>query len=444
MSWDKLLEAIRLDGVNPPVYYLAVKLLTTPFELNEFTLRILSWLAHIVGLICAIAVGYKVGGRIGSLAGGWFWAFHPMTIWYARDARPYALAVMFAAALTLVFITLQRRDSFSAWIGAILIITLGLLTHYFFLVLAISLLVITITDLHHNPLFFRRWTLAALISFVPLALWLIWYFAQPQPSLGIGWLLPPKLIDIPITFWNLLSGFGGLNSWPAKLFGGFALLLLVTALIYDGNKRINRRIFILGIFLPIGVIWLISQRRPIYHDRYFIVLLPMVVILVSSGFESVWYEIKRRFTLRKRRFILGGLVLCAGAIGLFSGLQVHIDEKYTKENWRALTEFLKQDTAVRTSILLSEPEALLPLTYYGVDEIDPNFIEKTSSCDPDCWWILRQPYTATHAFSQAIRQPGRSWEPELPEGCSITDRWENHAGLFSWHVHCRVAEGDGN
>jgi len=175
----------------------------------------------------------------------------------------------------------------------------------------------------------------------------------------------------------------------------------------------------------------------VYLDRYFIVLLPMVLILVSSGAESVWHEIKHRITLRERVFTPVVLILCVGAIGILSGLQVHIDGKYTKENWRELTQVIKQNSAEQTSILLSEPEALLPLTYYGIDEIDPIIIENTSECNLECWWILRQPYTATHAFSQAIRQPGRSWEPELPDGCIIIDRWNSSTGVSLWHIRCR-------
>jgi uncharacterized membrane protein len=437
MPWGKLLESVRIDGVNPPLYYIAVKVFVSPLGLSEFNLRILSSLFNIIAILFAMAIGYKVGGRIGSVAGGWLWAFHPMAIWYARDARPYAMAAMLAAALTALFLTLWRRNSYAAWVGVVLTMTLGLLTHYFFLVLIISLLVITIADLRHNPIFFRRLTLTALISFIPLTLWLLWYFTQPQPSLGIGWLMPPKLTDIPITFWNLLSGFGGLNSWSAMLFGGLVFLLMVTALIHDGNKRTNRRIFILGILLPMGVIWLISQRRPIYHDRYFIVFLPMVVILVSSGAARIWHEIKCRYASRIRPIMLSGTILSLGVVGLISGWQVHRDIKYAKEDWRGVTEVLNQNSETRGSIWLSEPEAFLPLNFYGIDEIDPNFIENSSSCDSDCWWILRQPYTATHAFSQAVKQPGRSWEPELPQGCSIIERWDSSTGLSLWHVSCR-------
>jgi uncharacterized membrane protein len=436
MSWGKLLDAVRLDGVNPPIYYLAVKAFTTPFELNEFTLRILSSLAHIVGIFFAMAIGYKVGGRAGSLTGGWFWAFHPMTIWYARDARPYALTAALAAVLAAMFITLRRRNSYAAWVGVILIITLGLLTHYFFLVLTITLLAIAFIDVKRNPIFFRRWALAALISFVPLTIWLIWYFTQPQPSLGIGWIQQPDLLEIPATLWNLISGFGGVNSWPAMLFGGLVFLLVITAIIHDGERWSNLRTFILGILLPVGATWFISQRRPVYHDRYFIVLLPMVLILVSSGAERVWDEIKRRFASRERRLITIAIILCVGAIGLLSGYQVHIDEKYAKENWRDLTDFIKQDPEKRASIWLSEPEALLPLTYYNIDEIDPIFLEDSSSCRTECWWILRQPYTATHAFSQAVSSPDRVDEIQIPKGCSVERYWQDYSGLELWDVSC--------
>ncbi|MCK4693744.1 MAG: glycosyltransferase family 39 protein [Anaerolineales bacterium] len=437
MPWRKLLESVRIDGVNPPIYYIVVKALTTPIGLNELSLRLLSILANMLAILFAMVIGYQIGGYAGSLASGWFWAFHPMALWYARDARPYSLTAALATGLMVLFIIVRRRSSSTALAFALITLTIGLLSHYFFFVFAASLICLTLADLRQKPTFFRRWTLTTLMSFVPLTLWLFWYFTQPQPSLGIGWIQTPKLSDLPATLWNLLSGYGGVVSWPSNLFGGLVSLLVAVALINDRVDRPNWRTLIIGIILPLGAVWLISQRRPVYHDRYFIVLLPMVLILVSSGAKYIWHEVKRRYTLINRTLLSAGIILCFGGFGLCSSWQVHSDGKFAKENWRELTEILKQNTAERTSIMLSAPDTLLPLTYYGIDEIDPIFIKDISLCDPDCWWILRQPYTATHAFSQVIKQTGRSWEPELPEDCTITDQWDSSTGLSLWHVRCR-------
>jgi len=443
MPLRKLLESVRLDGVNPPIYYIVVKALIAPSGLNEFSLRLLSILTNMLAILFAMVIGYQIGGRAGSLASGWFWAFHPMTLWYARDARPYSLTAALAAGLMVLFITVRRRSSFTALAFALVTLTIGLLSHYFFFVLAASLVCLTLADLRQKPSFFRRWTLTTLMSFIPLTLWLFWYFTQPQSSLGIGWIQTPKLYDMPATLWNLLSGYGGVASWPANLFGGLVSLLVGVALISDRGNWLSWRTMIIGIILPLGAVWLISQRRPVYHDRYFIVLLPMVAVLISSGAEYIWREIKRRYTSRYHSLISVGIFLCFGAFGLWSGWQVHIDGKFAKENWRQLIDILKQRAATQASMWLSEPEMNLPLVYYGLGTLDSIKEELRSSCLTDCWWVLRQPYTATHSFSQAIRQADRQWEPSLPEDCTITDRWENLNGLILWHVHCRAAEGDG-
>lgn len=437
MPWRKLLESVRLDGVNPPIYYIVVKAFIAPSGLNEFSLRLLSILTNMLAILFAMVIGYQIGGYAGSLASGWFWAFHPMALWYARDARPYSLTAALATGLMVLFIIVRRRSSSTALAFALITLTIGLLSHYFFFVFAASLICLTLADLRQKPTFFRRWTLTTLMSFVPLTLWLFWYFTQLQPLLGIGWIQAPKLFDLPATLWNLLSGYGGVVSWPSNLFGGLVSLLVAVALINDRVDRPNWRTLIIGIILPLGVVWLISQRRPVYHDRYFIVLLPMVLILVSSGAKYIWHEVKRRYTSRYQNLISAGIVLCFGAFGLWSGWQVHSDEKFAKENWRQLTDILKQKAVTQASLWFSEPEMSLPLGYYGFDSLVSIKGGLPPSCLTDCWWVLRQPYTATHAFSQTVRQADRPWEPELPENCTITDRWENFNGLILWHVQCR-------
>ena len=80
----------------------------------------------------------------------------------------------------------------SELIAAAGLMAAGLLTHYFFFVLVAALLLLSTLELRQRPRLFRYWSLATLGALVPLGLWLLWFFALPEPSLGIGWIDSPR------------------------------------------------------------------------------------------------------------------------------------------------------------------------------------------------------------------------------------------------------------
>jgi hypothetical protein len=116
-----------------PLYFSIVWASVHAFGESELTLRLPSLLAGIAG---AVVVALSAGSLGGRKAAAWsfvfFWLCYP-AIWASVDARPYALAMFFAALAALGFATACQKGTFSGramWIvGAA-----GLVwTHYIFL-----------------------------------------------------------------------------------------------------------------------------------------------------------------------------------------------------------------------------------------------------------------------------------------------------------------------
>ncbi len=430
LEWGDLLQAARVDAVNPPLYYVFVKLLA--LSGSEVALRFPSVLAHLGGIAGAAYLGYLLGGRPGAIAAGWVWAAHPMTLWAARDARPYALTAALAVLAVGLFLRLRHAWSrpFAFLTG--FVVALGLLTHYFFFVLVAALLALAAVDLRRSPAFFRRWTALALLAMVPLAIWLLWFFSTGSPSLGIGWIRAPVLGDIPLTLWNLASGFGGIADPPSTLLG-LVLVLIVGIGLAGAARGLGLRFALVGLLLPIIGVWLISQRRPVYVDRYFVVVLPFVVALVALGVDSLARRISRGGT-RKVVWVLAAVA--AGLVVLSAGLTVHTAPKFSKEDWRGLSAFLKSQAADVDALSLSEPEIALPLGYYFAPEMMSEIPRLLPGCGESCWWVLRQPYTATHALTQSVKEASRDQQMAPPEGCAPTDSWMSQTGVGSMRIDC--------
>lgn len=433
LFWQTVLNL----GVHPPAYFLGLRGLTALFGESEIALRLLSLAADTAALGTLVWLGGEVGEDAGCLAAAWFWAFHPMAIFFALEARPYALAAVLSALSIAIFLRQRRRPHPAGWIGASLVVATGLLTHYYFFLVAGLLILLALWDLREAPRFFRRWTFASMLGFLPLAGWLAWFLSSPAPSLGIGWIQPPRVEDPPATLWNLVSGYGGVFDIPTTLFGLTAAGLTGWALASTWCEKGIRpvRWFLVGLLVPLVAVWVLSFRRPVYLDRYFIVLAPVVAVLVAAGGGAL-----SRWRMAHRLWVPGGLL--ALALGIWSGVQVHTADRYRREDWRGLVSYLEMEATAPAKIWLTDAESVVPFQYYAGTSWENLNPEVASQCR-DCWWVARQPYTPPHAFTQSVGDRDRPWAPALPEGCSRLDVWDSGTGLLAWRVECATTSVQG-
>jgi uncharacterized membrane protein len=435
LPWPRFFQALREIGVHPPFYFTIEKLFTEIVGDTEFGLRALSVLVDLATLFVVMRIGRAVGGRTGLIFAGWFWAFHPMVIWYAREARPYSLAMLFSACALYAYLVLRDRSSRVMWINGFISLALGMLTHYFVWLVGFILTLLALSEFKDKPEIFRRWMLLFIITSIPIASWLIWYFQLPNPSLGIAWIAQPKFHDIWITLWNLLSGFGGAFSFATGAFGILVACMIAVACFTKAKKYLVRSVLLIAVVLPLIGVWLVSQRRPVYMDRYFSVLLPFIALIVGVGGEQVWGRLKRLLQRFSYSTLVKSLAPIMLIIGFVAGFQIHESRIFAKENWRALAKQLTYTQVPKQAVWLMDPEAITAVRYYLGESFDQ--LERTNSekCD-SCWWIFRRPYTATHAFSSAVSSPAHPDDIDTPDGCSIERYWKDESGLELWDVSC--------
>lgn len=439
LSWFKMLDTVRLDGVNPPIYYIGVKLIVDILGDGEFALRLLSILAGIGSIYVAGKIGKLISGDFGGMISMAWIGFHPMAVHYSRDARPYSLALLFSLLLVYYFVRLGQEKQRNLWLGAITWLLLGQMTHYFFFVLGGIILLLVMTEIRAKPLYVRHWMLLWMGGFLPLVGWLGWYFAQPTPSLGIGWIQPPRLSDIIGTWWNLLSGYGGDYSTATSVFGLVTLAFVIGSICGQENRSRNSKWLGLGLVTPVVAIFLVSLRRPVFVDRYFIVFLPLLLLLVADGSRTLIVLLHDRFELNIKNSEHIAMVIMI-TIGIWSGWHVLTDEKYIREDWRGLVTYLQENVEQGEQIWLSEPEASIPIQYYFRGDLSSAISSlEPLECQDPCWWVLRQPYTATHAFSQSIKLDGRQSYPSISENCRLLDQWQSNTGVALWYVNCKDA-----
>jgi 4-amino-4-deoxy-L-arabinose transferase-like glycosyltransferase len=144
-SWTDISQAAAAD-IHPPLYYWLLSLWVKIFGLSESGLRSLSVVVGAATVGLTFDLGRRLFGRVAGLLAAFLLAMAPLPVYYAQEARMYALLTFWATALGASFVIfLQqemvevspgRRDPplIGTTPGFVFAVTaiLGLYTHYLF------------------------------------------------------------------------------------------------------------------------------------------------------------------------------------------------------------------------------------------------------------------------------------------------------------------------
>lgn len=208
----RVIRSVLLSDTSPPLYYLALAAGTRVFGTSDFAVHTFSVLWACATLPLIWLLGVRLAGRREALLACILFALAPVSLYYAVEARMYAMLWFFAALTAWLTLRLSDRGQAGAmalWIG---VSAGGLLTHYFYVFVWAA----SIAWLWLHP---GRCSRAQLVGAVVLVLLAIapWYQLVPQSldqwRVTGHWLdgRPPAhaLLTAPFTLgWSLFSGRG--------------------------------------------------------------------------------------------------------------------------------------------------------------------------------------------------------------------------------------------
>ncbi len=401
--WNLLLDS----GNQVPMYFSLLWML--PNE-GAFWLRFPSAVMGAFGIaILMVAVARLYRRYDWALVAGTLLAVNPFHVWLSRMARPYPLLFILAVLVSYYFLELLNGNRTRAnWIGFTLASMAAYLTHYYAIGLPLAQYVLFAFILRGNRGFFRRWLRAQVIAGIPTMVWVFALSQREAVSFGIGWIPRPGPDDIPITLWNMVVGYDGSLPWYIipGLIAAFAGLLF--GLVYAARERTKDRANFYWFWLivaPLALGFAVSMFRPLYVDRYFIVFLPAILILMIVGWSQ----------LPLRNWVLAPalLVMLAGAANIAVTLDAGEDEK---EDWSAAAQYVEDRYLPNDGLLLESPIELLAFRRYLNDKIDYGWLLGEESLAGQyetpiarLWAIYRNPREDGHR--QGILEPFDPFEP---------------------------------
>jgi mannosyltransferase len=419
---------------NPPVYYFLLLPWLQLAGQSETAIRMLSAIFSVLFVAAVFWVGNMIFGKRVALWSGIVSALAPVQIYYAQEARTYALVIL---VLTLAYGTLWRAletQKWQWWAGFSLCTLLAVYSHYF-AILGLIPTALLVWLWPEQTQYKQRWIpylVTVCVSGFLFLPWFVWSFwLTPHPLSSNDWIRPLwretiPLLAIPksLEVFTLGSQSGFTSVINVKRFGDIifpswlrliglaaaALLAISVALPY-GDKELalpwlgRRKTWLWTLLLfPLIALWLISFfYRPFYAvGRYDIVAFPAFALLLGLALTKIQ-------SIEKIGLVLVSFIAIALFVPIGAKLLAYYSvpsEPFARATALALHQFVRNQDA----LVLSRPRAkttIYYLTRLGYEWKDGHCNDGSAGHAFSCW-MFPPDTTNTSAPSSAERRPGRS------------------------------------
>lgn len=360
---------LRADA-TPPLYPLLAHLWVQAFGATLVAVRALSALAGAAAAVALFQLGRRfLDARIGLFAAALL-ITSPRQIFFAHEARPYAVVLLVAIASFHVLLSLLARPTRRRIVALCLLDAALLYTHYVaaFALLAQALAVLP--DVRRRPQTFfsvAAAQLGAVLLVVPLAA-LVVTTLWPLPM--AGWLAPPTLRSIPVELAKLVGS-------PLLLAFEAALVLAGIACVAAGRRRTRtaiadaagddatdravapasplpraRVVATLAVWaiVPIAAAFAASFVEPVFLSRYVLYTTPAWFLLVGACVAAL------PVAPRLAALLIAALCLLSLAEGWRA--------PFRRPEWRAASERARAAVADGALVVVVPAHELLPFTYH--------------------------------------------------------------------------------
>jgi len=388
IPWKSVVSNLLLVGNQTPLYYSLLRPWLVLTGVSEFVLRFPSACAATLTVPVVYAVGKDVHNEHTGLVAAALLALSPFHVWYAQEARMYALGTLVAALVLSAFVRALRCPGWRGWVLLTLFSGVAYMVHYFTLTLAAAQFVVFLCDLRRLYPRLRRWAVAQGIAALPVAAWMALAIVRRGTTrLGGGWIPYPSIIAPLYTFCNFSLGY---EEGPSGLILlGWALFLIVFVLAFRyRDERHWSPTLLAWMGVPVLVTFLLSLQRPYYVDRYLTIVLPAFEIWLALG-----------VTLLPRRWsrITVGALLAVSAIAVTGTLA---GTRYQKEDWRSAVLQVHKMAQPGDRLFVAGPEDIPVSTYYLDDALPLEVGLPIPSSIGRAWFLYRVPVESNHLLGE--------------------------------------------
>jgi mannosyltransferase len=363
---------------------------------DEFTLRLLSTIFAVGSIPVLYWLGCRLVSKRTGLIGAILLAVSPFDILWSQNARVYTIVVFFSLLSTAALVeALEGRRAW--WLLYVPASVAAVYAHNFALfVLIAQALFVLIYALHYRQkLVWWAISLAAVVAcclpYAGAAL------TQVSTAAGIGWIKPPSP-STPFAVLITLTNWYSLRPRPLFVLLPIILLMVILAgssLLLFARHRKAGVFLVLNVVVPFVLAYAVSIWRPIFLDRYLIVALPGLLLILAAGVDAL---MEGRFQIWKRRRtpIDAGIGAPLNLVGRYGGALLGLAlvalnvvsvlayyGGYHNESWREVANFVYDNSKSGDVILYGDEYGTEqpPFDYYYVDSLGGNLPRRALPAD---------------------------------------------------------------
>jgi len=368
----ELIASLGRYEPHPPFYYVFLALWMRLAGAGEFALRFLSVWWGMLLVPWAYDLGKRLGNKKLGGATAVLAAVNPFLIWHSQEARMYVVLATLAMASVALLVRAwldERRLFWWAWAA---VTWLALLTHYFAVFLAVAevgaLIILSLAwpgGRRERIAQLKAWAIPLSVAGLFYLPWAV-YAAPAMLAHEKSWILSVGLGEFfRRTF--VVYGLGNTAApWAVRwLWPGFFLIFIGGAVALARRQR--RATVLVGscLLIPLAIVYLLSLRRPMFHERYLIFVLPPYLLFLASGITAWAGWMRRRSRLMAMALAALPMAFLIGAAAL-SLINHFYDPGYAKSPpWREMVQFLHLQSQSGDVVIQNYPDPAL--AYYLAD-----------------------------------------------------------------------------
>jgi hypothetical protein len=429
----ELMAALATAEPHPPFYYALLHFWIPLTGESELALRYPSVLFGTFAVACVYRGGRDLGGSRVGLASGLLLAINQYSLLQSQDTRMYAALQAWGALLLVGVIRYVRCPGRRS--GAIVIAggTLAALTHYH------GMLAAGLGGIAIGALAPRREAAARLVPFLVIAgLCLPWViFARQIFASYRGWM---DLVGPVSIVSRTIESYGFSVPGRLELLARWTLpvlaLLGAWTLGASGRWRQALAVASIGVLPLILVMGGALVGRPLYHERYLIVITPAFLTLAGAGLAL----------FGRARVVDAFAWSGAAALGIAGVVAYYAPATSTNPDFRSTVALIEREAVAPAIVLMSPPQGP-NIDYYLQDRL-PSYTPPGSASAQDVALDLSR-RAAGNREAWFVRYSSGDWDAPIGRWLEanafyLRDQWvtQNHVVAYALALSNDIVESN--
>ena len=381
-SSQSFIKALAAEKTNPPLYYILLHFWILLFGNSEAALRSLSIVPSIISVVLIYFLGTRIYDEKTGLIAALFMAFSTFHIFFAQEARCFALLLaLLLGSMLFMDIALDNRNNKARmwpWLLYFLMTIGALYTHFYsvFFVAAENLFFLTRWRENKAKLF--AWVTTQVLLFIAF---LPWFITMIGTAAGGGQAFRRYLLlNFPGAIFVFLAGESLIPMDETAILDmretilSHWLLISMCALalgcLFWGAVRAARERQYAGWLAP--VMWLapmvmaflVSIKIPLFKDKYLIAASAPMYLFLASGVACSFEKTKlSNQNIRRCVSLLACVIITI--ITTISIYNYHFNPRFGKEQWREVVQYIESRADSGDLVVLHKWNIKRPYDYYA-------------------------------------------------------------------------------